>query len=328
MKIFKNLVPAILLSVAICGCSNAAEKTERRSGTTPKGAQQGMKTYYLGRFAVDVPADYKLEMRSQTIRYAEVVDYKWQTHGNHEHERNELWANKMSEIARLHKPIDKKQIIIEEKDLKGLGSWAKAVQYYGNYLVTESLYWTVLVDYGDVGVMLTIDGADNDMTIANFTNILSHYRYGALDQSARDSFYLNYGKITLPYLEQEKTYARFEGPMEMILRIEMAETHKVEEAGVMDRLVASLAVNFAPGVDVDKIRSGKRTVAGLAGQEIATQMSDDNGKELFFAWEYLGKENSGEYPEIKIGVECPAGNQKEKLKVWDRVLDSFRPLYK
>ena len=126
------------------------------------------------------------------------------------------------------------------------------------------------------------------MTEKNFTNILSHYKPG-FNQITKESFGLVYGAIVLPYLEQEKTYARFEGPMGLVLRVETEETHNVEEAGVIDRLAASLAINLAPGVDVAKIRTDKRTIALLSGQEIVTRLGDLNGKELFLAWGNQGK---------------------------------------
>ena len=286
-----------------------------------------MKTYYMGRFAIDVPTEFKLVVRSQQIRYAEISDFKWHDSRNHVEERNEIWAKKITEISKLHIPIDKKQVIIKESNLNGIGLWAKEVEYYGNNLVPEDLYSTVIVDYGDVGVILTLDGEDNSMTEMNFRNILSNYKEGQ-DQVSKESFCLSYGKILLPYLEQEKTYARFEGPMDSVLRIEMEETHKVEPAGVMDRLAASLAVNFAPGVAVDKIRTNRRTIDGLGGQEIVTRLSDNNSKELFFAWDYQGKENSGEFPEIKIAIESPDGNIDAKLTTWEKVLYSFRHAYK
>jgi hypothetical protein len=115
--------------------------------------------------------------------------------------------------------------------------------------------------------------------------------------------------------------------MGMKLRIEMNETHEVEKVGVLDRLVASLATNFAPGVNVDRIRTGKRKVADMSGQEIIIRGTENKNSELFFAWDYHGKEDSGEYPEIKIGIECADGNLDEKMKIWDQILDSFRPAY-
>ena len=46
--ILRKLSWAILLIVTLGSCSNAAEKNENKQATTRKGAQQGMKTYYLG----------------------------------------------------------------------------------------------------------------------------------------------------------------------------------------------------------------------------------------------------------------------------------------
>ena len=45
-------------------------------------------------------------------------------------------------------------------------------------------------------------------------------------------------------------------------------------------------------------------------------------------WRYAGKKDSGEYPEIVLEMESPDGNLKEKLKIWDAILESMKPLYK
>ena len=327
MRVLSKLLIAAMISLILCGYSDAAEKrTPHKPTGTTKGAQQGMKTYYMGRFAIDLPAEFQLEIQSQKIRYAEVSDFKWKERDRAK-ERESLWAQKIGEIQKLKLPKGRKQIIIEEKSLKGIGNWTKAVEYYGDQYAPNCVYWKILVDYGNVGIWLTLDGEDNNLSIRNFTNILTHYQYG-FDNLTKDSFCLNHGRIELPYLEQEEIYARFAGPMDMKLRIKMNETQKVEEAGVLDRLVASLAMNFAPNVDVDKIRTGSRTVAGLPGQEIIIRGTVNDVSELFFAWDSPGREDSGEYPEIKIGLECPDGSLDEKTKIWDAVLDSFRPAYK
>ena len=327
MRVLPQLLIAVMISLILCGFSDAAEKrTPHKPTGTTKGAKQGMKTYYMGRFAIDLPAEFQLEIQSQKIRYAEVSDFKWKERDRAK-EREALWAKKIGEIKKLKLPKGRKQIIIEEKSLKGIGNWIKVVEYYGDQYAPNCVYWKILVDYGNVGIWLTLDGEDNNLSIRNFTNILTHYQYG-FDNLTKDSFCLNHGRIELPYLEQEEIYARFAGPMDMKLRIEMNETQKVEEAGVLDRLVASLAMNFAPNVDVDKIRTGSRTVAGLPGQEIIIRGTVNDVSELFFAWDSPGKEDSGEYPEIKIGLECPDGSLEEKTKIWDAVLDSFRPAYK
>ena len=327
MRKLSPLLIAVMISLILCGYSDAAERRSllKPTGTT-KGAKQGMKTYYMGRFAIDLPAEFQPEIQSQKIRYAEVSDFKWKERDRAK-ERESLWTQKLAKIKKLQLPKGRKQIIIEEKHLKGIGNWAKAVEYYGDYRIGDYIYWTVFVDYGESGLWLTLYGLNNQKSLKNFTNILTHYQYG-FDNLTKDSFCLNHGRIELPYLEQEEIYARFAGPMEMKLRIEMNEIQQVEDVGVLDRLVASLAMDFAPGVDVDKIRTGSRTVAVLPGQEIIIRGTVNDVSELFFAWDSPGREDSGEYPEIRIGLECPDGSLDEKTKIWDAALDSFRPASK
>jgi len=328
MRTLTKLLITVMISLILCGYSDAAEKrTPHKPTGTTKGAKQGMKTYYMGRFAIDLPAEFQPEIQSQKIRYAEVFDFKWKERDRAK-ERESLWTQKLAKIKKLQLPKGKDRIIIEEREIKGIGNWGKAVSYFGNYVHPTLIYWTALIDFGSSGgVWLTIDGTNTDKMIKNFTNILKHYQYG-FDNLTKDSFCLNHGRIELPYLEQEEIYARFAGPMGMKLRIQMSETQQVEEVGVFDRLVASLATNFAPGVDVDKIRTGHRKVANLPGQEIIIRGTVNDVSELFFAWDSPGKEDSGEYPEIKIGLECPDGNLDEKTNIWDHTLDSFRPAYK
>ncbi|HPL67263.1 MAG TPA: T6SS immunity protein Tli4 family protein [Smithellaceae bacterium] len=328
MRKLSQLLIAVMISLMLCGFSDAAEGRSllKPTGTT-KGAKQGMKTYYMGRFAIDLPADFKLEIQSQKIRYAEVSDFKWKERDRAK-ERESLWEQKLAKMKKLQLPKGRKQIIIEEKHLKGIGSWAKAVEYYGDYRIGDYIYWTVLVDYGESGLWLTLYGLNNHKSLKNFNNILTHYQYG-FDNLTKDAFCLNHGRIELPYLEHERTYARFAGPMGMKLEIDMNETHQVEEVGLLDSFTASLAMNFAPGVDVDKIRARKRTIGELQGEELLTRMTANRGPKLYFGWKYLGKEDSGENPEIDITVEdCPDSNLDEKIRLWDRALDSFRPAYK
>lgn len=285
-----------------------------------------MKTYHMGRFAIDVPTEFKLKVQQQKIRYAEVSDFLWIDNHNHEKERDALWKDKISTINNKPKPVNNEKIIIEEKMLKGLGKWAKAVVYRGNYLVPELIYWTLLVDYGDVGLWLTLDGTNNDMTISNFTNILSSYHYSS-NQSQIGNYALKYGVISLLYLEQESTYARFEGhPLLKKLEITMNETHEDESKkdGLLGRLAASVITGFASGVDVDRVRTGKRTVAGMKGEETILRMDDGRKKRLNFIWRFAGEKDSGNRPKIVFDMESELGQEKEKIKLWDAMLDSMR----
>ena len=40
-----------------------------------------------------------------------------------------------------------------------------------------------------------------------------------------------------------------------------------------------------------------------------------------------GEEDSGKRPEIQITMESADGALEEKIKVWDAILDSFKPKY-
>jgi hypothetical protein len=321
------LLITLLTGLLLCSYSYAAMKKTQKPMPTSKGAEHKMKTYYMGRFAIDLPEDFKLEIQSQTVRYAEVSDFKWKEK-DRDKERNALWAQKIEKIKKLTPPKIRKQIIIEEKVLKGIGHEARAIAYYGNQYAPNCTYWTILADYGTVGMWLTLDGEDDGLSIKNFTNILKHYQYGFNDLT-KDSFCLNYGRIELPYLEQESTYARFAGPMGMKLEIEMRQIHKEPESGgIISRTIAAMATGFASGLDIEKVRSRKKTAANLPGEEEILQGSDGENQDLSFDWEYLGTVESGEKPWIQITLDTEPDNRDEKIIIWDQILNSFRPAYK
>lgn len=326
VNILRELLLVALLSLMICNYSDAAEEKEtkpKKAATTMKGDRQEMKTFYVGRFAIDVPAEFKLAVQSQRIRYAEISDFRWAP-GDREKERSTLWAQKITQIQKLPKPVDKKAALIEEVNLPSIGKWAKGILYYGDSVLTRRVFWTVLVDYGRTGVWLTIAGTNKDKMVRNFTNVLTHYKE-RVEPASRGSFYLNHGEIQLPYLEQEKSYARFEGhPLGLKLEIHMSEIHEKVEAGLIERLTSAIAMNFAPGLEVEKIRSTNRTINENEGEEIVLKLDEGNRRELRFGWECAGVKDSGEHPSIKIEMEGPEGLMSEKLAFWDQVVGSFR----
>ena len=167
---------------------------------------------------------------------------------------------------------------------------------------------------------------DSDEALDQNLEIARAYRIIDKDHLPKENwFYLQHGAIALPYLEQEETYARFEGhPLDLKLEIETRAVHKVSESGLLDRLTAALAMKFAPGVDIDKIRSGKRTVAGIKGEELIMRGTEGGETELSFTWLFPGEKDSREHPKISIEMESPDGQLEEKLKIWDAILDSMQ----
>ena len=111
--------------------------------------------------------------------------------------------------------------------------------------------------------------------------------------------------------------------------MEMEEIHEEpEHGGIMTRTIAALATSVAAGLNIKKIRSHKRTVAALRGEEEILSGEEDGDTNVNFVWEYLGTVESGERPEIQIIMDTMADNLDEKIKIWDAALDSFRPAYK
>ena len=82
---------------------------------TSKGAEHKMKTYYMGRFAIDLPEDFKLEIQSNRFRLVEIEEYP------NLKDADQKWKSRLSEIEKLKKPEGVKKIIIKEQPIERLG---------------------------------------------------------------------------------------------------------------------------------------------------------------------------------------------------------------
>jgi len=293
-----------------------------------------MKTYPMGRFSVDVPVFMKQAIQEQRIRSCDVSEFVWPTGKSKDQVRDEVYKARLAEINKLERPEKVKAIIMDDRIISGTGQWARGVFYYGNHYQDDEGYWDVLVDAGPIGVWLKFDGilkVKEEMfkwvvVVAKAYKTIGYDDFNKLPPG--NWFYLQHGALNLPYLEQEHTYARFEGhPLDLKFEIEMNETQEVEKEGLIEKLATLLASTVTPGLDIKKIRTNKRKVAGIKGEEIILKMTEDGESKIQFAWKYHGKEDSGEYPEIEITMESPDGNLNEKLKIWDAVLDSMKPMF-
>jgi hypothetical protein len=325
-NILRLLLITALTGLLLCSFSDAAAKKTQKPMPTSKGAQYKMKTYYMGRFAIDLPEEFKLEIQSNRFRRVEIEEYP------NLKDAEQKWKSHLSEIEKLKKPEGIKKIIIKEQPIERLGKWARGVLYYSDSFADDECTWEFLVSYGRDAVLFSLKGGLLEKENFMYGRVLEVSKAYSprpfLNQPTNHPFYTEHGVIELPYKRQESTYARFAGPMGMKLEIDMNETHEVEEAGLLESFAAALATNFAPGVAVNRIRVQKRAIAGLNGEELVTRMTADMGPKLYFGWKYLGKEDSGEHPEIEITIdESPNDKLDEKMKIWDQILDSFRPAY-
>lgn len=205
--------------------------------------------------------------------------------------------------------------------------------YFGNYASIKDGYWDLLAEMGTVAVWFKLSGLiqyQDDM-LKDLIEIAHAYHSGdPLSRGLKgDWFYTRHGALNLPYLEQEKTYARFEKhPLELKLEVETKETRTdaVPNEGLLARTAAVIASGYAAGVNIERIRSRKRTLSGMMGEEEVDLMKSKDDAKLSFAWIYSGKKDSGDFPEIKITMDAPDSQLDEKLKLWDSLLDSFKPV--
>ncbi len=110
--------------------------------------------------------------------------------------------------------------------------------------------------------------------------------------------------------------------------METTEIHKDEapDTGLIARTAAAIASGFATGLEIKKIRSGKRKLAGIEGEEEVVSATADGKTQLDFGWRFAGRKESGDYPKIRVRMESADGQLDEKLKLWDAVLNSFKPV--
>jgi hypothetical protein len=327
-------VTFILCSVLTC-TGNEAERVKKVS---TKGVNPDMTNYFIGRFSIKVPASLLQTARSHRLRLAEIQEFDWADRDSRGEIRDELWREKVAEIKNKRPPSHKSDPVIESREFDKLGNWAKGIFYYGNYALAQEGKWEILIDYGPTGIWLKTDSiltdADNvNKMVRNLTDIAKAYIPGKVagEKTMGNVFHLNNGIIDLPYRWDERSFVRFEeAPVGQKLEIEMKETHidEPKHEGLLARVAAAIVTGYASGVDTDRIRSRNRTVAGLDGEEQVVRMSDKDGTELSFIWRYAGKKDSGENPKITISMDSPDGKLVEKLKVWDAILDSMRPLYR
>lgn len=333
-----SFMAVMVCSIILFACHNGETKEKQRAQSLKSGGSKTlMRTYPMGRFSISVPVDFERISQSHRFRACTIDEFIWPQNTDHEQARLRIWNTRLAEINKLRKPRGVSKIIIEEKATPKAGQWIKSVYYYGNYAADDEGYWDLLIDAGPVGVLFKFDGLleGKDELFNWVLSIAKAYRtYPPNNPSGLPPgnwFHTKYGAINLPFFEQEKTEARFyHRPLDMRLEIEMNETHTVEalDEGLIGRTTAVIATGYAGGVEIERIRSRKRMVAGLSGEEEIDRMTDKDGTELDFGWRYAGQKGSGEHPEILITIDTPDGNLDEKLQIWDAILDSFKPMYK
>lgn len=295
-----------------------------------------MQTYYFGRFSISVPEGFKFKCQKTVFRRCEIRDYLWESN-SHELESKQFWENRIAEITKLKKPDEVDKIILEIRDLPELGKNAKGVFYYGNSAFSDLGYWDIFIDKDRTAFLLSYDGRieRKEFMLKKVIEIGKSYQplppEGPSHLPTGNWFYTKKGAINMPYYLQESTELNlYHEKLDLDLVIKTMETNENEPEGhnLIGRVAAIIASGYARGVKVDRLRTVKRELAGFKGEEEDDRMTDKTwGPKLDFCWRYPGRADSGEFPEIMISIESRDGDLDEKLKIWDAILESFKPMY-
>lgn len=313
----------------------------QQPASAQKGAKTTMERYYLGRFSLRVPATMLQKLRSSSIRCVEIEEISWPLNSDRERAHNVEWDSFMKHTQQIAVPIKAKSVVIDTNNFPGIGKWTRGIFYYDGNHSYRTGQWKVLMDSGSSGIWFTGDlslveeeNASHVMA-KNLENLANSYH--AIDLKTLTGlqpdhrFYLQKGFISLPYLEQESSIARFEGhPLQLSLLIEMEMDieDQIDTSSLIDETRAMLAAALViPGGGMSKIRLRKREVAGMPGEESVLRVREGDRKDLVFTWQFNGREDSGEYPTTRIEMESPDGHLSEKLEIWDAILDSMKPMF-
>jgi len=329
-------INALLLTITIAFCSSVhgCEKTINLE----RGANIQMKTYKIGRFSLAVPAEMKLDERTSKVRHVEIEELLWSGGAKHEQTRTGQWDKLIAEIKKYEPPRGSDKVILRIQDFPCERKWAKGVFYHKKGDAADEATWTVLLDEGVVGVLIKgrsvlIEKENKSHLMSNNIENLcnSYHKTDSVSIPNDNGFHLQHGIIALPYSWQEASHACFENHSSnfvLTIDMEMDSRHYRETMGLIEKTKGMLATAALQTTgSMSKIRLDKREVAGMKGEESILRITEHGEKTLLFNWEFNGKEDLGEYPTTHIEMEAPDGNLDEKIKIWDAVLDSMKPVF-
>lgn len=327
------IIVVIIACTSVQGCDKKAKKG--------KELNMAMKTHYIGRFAIDVPVDMKLVGHTASLRYVEIEEIEWPKGIVNEQARMAEWDKLILATQKRTPPDGADKVIIRVQEFSGVGQWNKGAFYHRDGDDNEEATWNLLMDVGSSGVWLKSrstlleDEKISNRVAKNLSNIAKSYKVIRDNKFSRQlsdtCFSLEHGIVDLPYSAQEESVVRFEGhPFNLVLdfKMEMDIEYFRETVGLIENTKEMLAAaKVLSGGSMTKIRLQEREVAGMKGEESILRIVDGEERTLQFTWEFNGKEDSGEYPTTTIEMESPDGNMDEKIKIWDAILDSMRPMF-
>ncbi len=142
----------ILLALSFMACMGRQANAQLESDKTR--GEIRMKTYYIGRFSVDIPEGMKEGTQSQSLRDHEITEIILpEDKAEKKRFLEEKWREIIDKADKYKKLKNKTTAIVQTRDFPEIGPWAKGVLYYENS-ACESGFWDVLIDKGKVAILL------------------------------------------------------------------------------------------------------------------------------------------------------------------------------
>lgn len=320
---WKKAVVALLAIGALTSAFNVygGKKMFQKNNDTH---QEALVMHRIGRFEINIPSLMKRTSQEYSIQFSEIKEVPWPLGLERERARTDIWNQRLEKLKKSPVPLGEQSVILEIKDFSSNGVWMKGVKQAN----PPGIIWNIFLDQGNIGVWFTKRSSKVNAqgALEDLMELVHAYRGANEGKGTESRFHLEHGAIALPYFEQEDSDVYFKGgPLDLKFRIKMRSTDDVEKVGLLKRLSEMLLGGLASGLSIDKLRTGKRVVAGLRGEEILLRMTEgDNTSNLSFSWQYPGEEDSGDHPDILLDMESEDGQVKEKMAVWDQILDSMK----
>jgi len=297
-------------------------------------------TYGAGRFVVDIPAAMSFA-GGYHLRNRKIEEVIWRDTDT-EKAAEQAWEKRLTEIEAMPPPQGVEKALIEIIDVPDIQKWCRAVFYYGDPLDTElpgiplKGYLDILCHTGRTDLWITSYGKSSakDFMYRKSTDIARAYRAPEkrFDRAeivdGRDAFYLRYGAVDLPFEYKESVDIVFrEHALDDRLKIHIMTwvVHEESKIGLLERAANSLMMKLVGDLKIEKLRAGRRTVAGLPGEELIERFTENGRSTLSFTWMHLGKKDSAHWPRVVVDMESRDGHLEEKLDLWDAILNSLRP---
>jgi hypothetical protein len=319
-----------LLSLALLSCSRGGPKKEE--GMSPEPAAD-MVRQCLGRFCLDVHKTMARSADTYEVQGVQIEELAWPAQVKNPWEQTFLARIARIEALKAERedPGDPQGNIRERRTFKpNLLQGA----YFYRYDNPELGTWGALLDAGTAGAWFQID-ADSEhyeQAAQRLTEVANAYRLleagVARPTPGKNWFYLRQGVISLPFQLGEEAHARFEGhPLKVKLDVTLETVFEIEQKGLMERFASALEKSGGTllGASIP-VRSGKRQVAGLPGEEMILKSNERNRSNLHFLWTTPGKVSSGNHPKIVVEMESSADQTDEKMALWDILVNSIRPV--